>query len=630
MYFNKKIFYKHSFFICFYFFSFLNAQNDTSYKQTYLPEISIIEQKWELNSIGQEIIVLDSIKQKIFLNQRISDWLQMEGLFYIKSYGIGQLNTISYRGNTANQSQILWNGVPIQSPFNTTSDFSQVPITSMNFSILRGANPALWGSGAGTSLLLTSDWNNPYKIHFQQQIGSFGLNQQSLFIQPYFSNHKIQIQAYHLFANNHFPYINREKWGSPQEYLKHAQTQNYGLQLDYKTFLKKNILEFHLWKHQSQNQIPPVMTSDTSAQNQKDSNLRLQVVYQTFIYKIKCFSQQTYLKDYLYYEDSIAKIFSDYLSHQWYSDHYLQYSNPQNFIQLQFQNHFIFPKAPNSMVLPKIWQRHSGILTYQYQAKNQKWKFQSSIRQENIQNQWINPVLSVSLKWNFISNWYFKTNLGNTYRYPSLNDLYWQIGGNPYLKPEKGFQYETTLGFQKTRYQFQLTYYAGHYQNLIIWLPSGSIWAAQNINQTQTQGLEFWGKTHFHFYKHHFLLEFSGYYGQSILTKERFPNDEAYRKQLIYQPKYRWSIQGTWNYKNLFIQYQQLGNGYVYYTTDNSEWLPDFFIGNWVTSYQFRYKKHEIHWNFQIKNLWNVEYQIMKNRPMPGRNYLLGIQWKWK
>ncbi len=617
-------------FLYFFLFSLLNAQNDSLYKQSFLPEVSIIEQKWELSSLGQETIRLDSIKQKIFFNQRVSEWLEMEGLFYIKNYGLGQLNTISYRGNTANQSQILWNGVPIQSPFNGTSDYSQIPITSMNVSMLRGANPALWGAGAGNSLLLTPNWVNPYKVQFQQQIGSFGLNQQSLFYQPHFQNHKIQIQAYRMFSNNNFSYINREKWGSPQETLKHAQTQNYGLQLDYKTFFKKNIFEFHLWKHQSQNQIPSVLTSDTSAQNQKDSNLRLQVNYQTFLGKIKFSSQQSYLRDKLYYEDSIAQIFSDYLSHQWFSDHYFQYSNSKNFIQLQIQNHWILPETNSSMVLPKIWQRHSFIGTYQFQTQNKKWKHHFTFRQENIQNQWILPILNFSGNWNFISNGYIKASLGNTYRYPSLNDLYWQVGGNPNLKPEKGFQYEATIGYKKSYYQFQITYYSGNYQDLIIWLPSGSIWTAQNMNQTQSQGLEFWGKTFFHYRKHQWILEISGFYGHSILTQERFQNDEAYLKQLIYQPRYRWSSQFTWKFKNIFLQYQQVWNSYVYYTTDNSEWLPDFFIGNVVSSYQFFYKNHEISANFQLRNLWNLEYQVMKNRPMPGRNYLLGIQWRWK
>lgn len=605
------------------------AQSDTSYKESYLPEVLILDQKWELNTLGHETLSLDSIKQKIFFNQRVSDWIQNEGLFYIKNYGLGQLNTISYRGNTANQSQILWNGVPIQSPFNATPDYSQIPVLQMNISLLRGSNPSLWGSGSGSHLFITPNWKSYSKIHILQQLGSFGLNQQSVFVQPTLKKHTLQLQTYRLYANNHFTYINREKRNSPLEQLEHAQTLNYGFQLNYKTVFKKNILQAHIWKHRTQTQIPPVLTADTSAQNQLDDNLRLQIVYQTFFKKIKFSSQQTYLKDYLYYEDSIAQIFSSYLSHQWFSDHYFQYSNHQNFLQIQMQNHWIFPYAQNSMVLPHLWKRHAFLITYQSHSQNQKWHHQFTVRQENIQQQWIFPILNFSAKWNFLSSWYFKMSTGNSYRYPSLNDLYWQIGGNPNLKPEKGFQYESTIGYQSTYFQFQLTYYAGHYQNLIIWLPQGAIWTAQNLNQTYTNGIEFFAQSLLNLSKHQLKLEFQGFYGQSILNKPRFENDEAYRKQLIYQPKYRWSFQLSWTYKQFIIHYQHLWNGYVYYTSDNSEWLPDFQIANCTGLYHFKLRKHTFSIQLQIKNLWNTDYQVVKNRPMPGRNFLIGIEWKW-
>ncbi len=608
---------------------FFYAQSDTILKETYLPEVSIIEQKWKLSSIGHEILMLDSLKQTIFFNQRASEWLQMEGLVFIKSYGIGQLNTISYRGNTANQNQVLWNGVPIQSPFNASADYSQIPITQGNIRFLRGTNPALWGSGAGSSLLLSPLWIFPYQVQVYQQIGSFGLNQQHFFLQPKLKNQTLQVQAYKLFSNNNFTYFNREKPNAPQETLEHAQTRNLGTQLDYKLVHKYHLWEAHLWFHDAQTQIPPVLTSDTSAQNQKDQNLRLQLVYQTYFQKLKFSSQQSYLRDYLWYEDSIAQIFSGYLSHQWYSDHYLQYQNERNFFQVQLQNHGIFPSAGDVMELPKIWQRHALLGSYQYETLNKKWKHGLNFRYEYIQNQWINPIINFSFERNIFVNGFIKGNLGNTYRYPSLNDLYWKVGGNPYLKPEKGWVYEFSLGYRKKMNYLQATYYAGHYQNLIIWLPDGGIWKAQNMNEIYSNGVEFSGNTGFFVGKHQFLWNFSGFYGQSILTKERFENDEAYRKQLIYQPKYRYNLQISWLYKSFYWHYQQVWNGYVYYTSDNSEWLPDFWIGSIVMGYQWKWAKHSAQIQLQIKNVWDKEYVVIKNRPMPGRNYVLGLQWNY-
>jgi iron complex outermembrane receptor protein len=609
------------------FFSLLFSQNDTTQKIFNLPEVSIIEEKWESTQIGHEVSPLDSIKKQIFANQRITDWLQMEGFFYVKNYGLGQLNTLSYRGSTANQNQILWNGVPLQSPFNATPDYAQIPVTSMNVSMLRGSNPALWGSGAGASLLLTPCWNHPYKVSFLQQIGSFGLNQQALFLQKKFKKHSFLFQTYRLFARNNFPFTNREKMNAPKEILSHAKTLNYGIQLDYKTYFSNSNMEFHLWKHHSQIQIPPVMTADTSAQNQKDDNLRMQWMYQIILKNLKFTVQQSFLRDYLWYEDSIAQIFSGYTSNQWFSDNFLQFSKKQNHFQFQLQNHLIFPYAKNSMVLPKLWQRHSLISSYFLIV--QKWKLGLTYRQEYVQNQWVIPIGNMVLQWNFYRWFYVKSSIGNSFRYPSLNDLYWKVGGNPNLKPEKGFLFEGTLGYQNQNSIFQITYYQNAYQNLIVWLANGSFWSAQNLSQVRSNGIEFQVKLTKKFKNHQILGELSGYYGKSILTKARFENDEAYQKQLIYQPKYRWHFQISWLFHSFSFTYQHLWNGYVYYATDNSAWLPDFYLGNCILNYTKNYKKHEFSVNFQVKNLWDVEYQVIKNRAMPGRNYLLGLGWKF-
>lgn len=606
------------------------GQIDTVSKIYDLPDVSIIDEKWELGTLGIGTLSLDSLKRSFYSNQRISDWLQMEGLFYVKNYGLGQLNTLSYRGSTSNQNQVLWNGVPIQSPFNQSPDYAQIPITSMNVAMLKGSNPSLWGSGAGSSLLLTPNWIQPYFIQIQQQFGSFGLNQQSIFIQKKFLKHHIQVQAYRLFANNNFSFVNKEKPNAPIEKLQHAQTMNYGIQANYKILLKKSKLELHFWKQNATTQIPPVMTSDTSAQNQKDESLRLQAVYQTFIKGIKLSSQQSFLRDYLWYEDSIARIFSGYLSNQWFSDQYLQFSKTQNHFQFQIQNHWVFPYAENSMKLPKIWQRHSIVSNYLWVSKKKQWKFGTTYRQEYIQNEWIFPVLNISMHWNFYSCYYLKGSIGNSYRYASLNDRYWEPGGNPLLKPEKGIQWETSLDVKKKNLWLSITYYQNHYKDLIVWLPSGTFWSAQNMNQVLANGIEVQTKFQKSLYNHQWLIEISGFYGKSIMNKPRFENDLSYRKQLIYQPKYRWNAQLSWIYQNFSLHYLQLWNGYVYNTTDNSDWLPDFHLANLMASYQWKFSKQDWNINFQIKNLLNAQYQTIKNRPMPGRNYLIGFVWKLK
>lgn len=71
----------------------------------------------------------------------------------------------------------------------------------------------------------------------------------------------------------------------------------------------------------------------------------------------------------------------------------------------------------------------------------------------------------------------FKASIARNYRYPTLNDLYFQPGGNPNLAPEKGFTYDTGLEFTlKSDELFTLkgeaTVFDSHIDDWILWIPT--------------------------------------------------------------------------------------------------------------------------------------------------------------
>lgn len=47
---------------------------------------------------------------------------------YIKSLGTGALSTASFRGTSASQTRVNWNGINITPPLSGTFDFSQIPV----------------------------------------------------------------------------------------------------------------------------------------------------------------------------------------------------------------------------------------------------------------------------------------------------------------------------------------------------------------------------------------------------------------------------------------------------------------------------------------------------------------------
>src|SRR3989339_911154 len=87
-------------------------------------------------------------------------------------------------------------------------------------------------------------------------------------------------------------------------------------------------------------------------------------------------------------------------------------------------------------------------------------------------------------------------NLSKNYRYPSLNDLYWELWGNPDLLPEVSYSVESGMTWNllsKTKNFFIETEITGYYilmQDMIVWSPSSSssaIWIPENISEVASR-----------------------------------------------------------------------------------------------------------------------------------------------
>ncbi|MDZ7776138.1 MAG: TonB-dependent receptor [Bacteroidales bacterium] len=90
-----------------------------------------------------------------------------------------------------------------------------------------------------------------------------------------------------------------------------------------------------------------------------------------------------------------------------------------------------------------------------------------------------------------------KGNVSRNYRLPTLNDLYWQPGGDPELLPERGFTLETGLKYLSQKRNgwhggAEITWFRNDISNWIAWQPDGimSYWTPKNITEVLSQGIE--------------------------------------------------------------------------------------------------------------------------------------------
>ena len=81
---------------------------------------------------GQKIQRINSTTLLQFRFGLLTDLLQFNTPLAFKSYGPGQLATVSFRGTSANHTAVLWNGIDINQPNLGQTDFSTLPVAGFD------------------------------------------------------------------------------------------------------------------------------------------------------------------------------------------------------------------------------------------------------------------------------------------------------------------------------------------------------------------------------------------------------------------------------------------------------------------------------------------------------------------
>ena len=127
--------------------SLLNAQTDSASWSMQLDtftvtttQILLKNKGYGFNHFGQEMLTAESaIELGEFLKRRTS--------IFIKDYGPSGITTLSFRGGSAAQSSLIWEGVNIQNPQLGQADLSLFPISFMDQLDVMEWNDGSWEVG---------------------------------------------------------------------------------------------------------------------------------------------------------------------------------------------------------------------------------------------------------------------------------------------------------------------------------------------------------------------------------------------------------------------------------------------------------------------------------------------------
>jgi len=231
-----------------------------------------------------------------------------------------------------------------------------------------------------------------------------------------------------------------------------------------------------------------------------------------------------------------------------------------------------------------------------------------------------------------LTHWFsLRANVQRTYRAPTLNELYYDPGGNPSLKPEEGWNEDAgyTLKVKlapNISFYHDLSAFNRVINNWIAWF-GGAIWTPHNIATVHSRGLETENKLQWSVNDHwqvHVGLNTS--YIIATTQSSYITNDNSINKQIPYTPRYNGQLNIGFSYRHLYFNYNHTYTGYRFITTDESEYILPYNTGNLQLMYDTQVSHYPLSISVQCNNVWSQQYQVVAYRPMPGINWLAGVK----
>lgn len=597
--------------------------------------VRLTSHRLQMLASGHRLVSIDSLLLREWRAANLGELLAQHSDVFIKSYGVNGLATTSLRGAGASHTATLWNGFPIPSPMNGQLDLSLIPLFFVDeLQVQHGGSAALFGSGAvGGALHLSSE--TPFaagaRVAGHLQAGSFGRMQPGVDVQISRQRWLSRTRLYHHQAKNDFPLVNAyQNLPPPRPRQVHAATRQQGLMQENALRLsERQTLRAWLWLQQTDRQLPPTLSQDTSVATQADRSLRLALQWTRRDLQWDWTIRSGLFRERLRYTDSLANIDSDNQSLTWLTQgEGIWRLRPGHSLHLGLMHQWQRGLADGYGAQAPQQTQVAAFLSYRYQTPGGRWQASANLRQEWLPGQWIAPLPALNLRGKLLAALELHGQIGRSFRLPTFNDRYWSPGGNPDLQPEQGWGSELGLTWTPSLAEgwspeFGLTAFHQLIDQWILWRPTRQgFWAPENLQRVRAHGLESQAKLAWQHGPWQAVANVAYSLTRSTVVATRRANDLSLGQQLIYTPVHQGQAGLRLQRGPLALRYQHAYTGARH---TGSDWLPPYDLGSLALSADWQ----RPHWQGQLAlrldNLWSEPYQVMPNRPMPLRQVSLSL-----
>ena len=591
--------------------NFAVAQSDTL-------KAVLIEASKQYNQLTKDVIASQQLDQSIATS--ITDVLSKNSLIYVKDYGLGGSSTFSIRGLGSANASVVWNGLNISS---LTLGLSDISIISKNLwnkiSVIQSNNASIIGSGANNGAVILENnvqFNTMNRLKLSQSYGSYFNNQTD--VNYVFATERwfINPRLYYNASRNNFEYsdINQNF-----QRRMHNKTHNHGFCTDMGMRISpKDVIKGSIWYNDSYKEIPNSILGTLDSANQRDKFFKFNF---TYLRQMEASGLRIYVtasKDQLFYVNNGISINSNFKTFNKLlgMDYTISVHQYHNFNFNVLLNHQTI--NTNNYLLPINRLFLMPLMSHSY-TKN-KISITTQFRLEYSTKERVLPIVpTLNFNYQIAKSITIQTILARNFRRPTLNDLYWNPGGNLNLKIEDGVHGEMgiDIDFKKKNASLNINLFYDALKNQIIWQPYGLYWQPFNKKQTESKGV---------IVKYHQNYKINAASAISMIAQYQFiySVDKQTSFTLPYIPNHSALINATYTHKKLSIWLINNYKSRRFITNDEQNSLTPYLITDWGASYQFNtalHSKSKISVN--VNNLFNTQYSTIAWYHMPTR-YIIG------
>ncbi|MES2766741.1 MAG: TonB-dependent receptor [Bacteroidota bacterium] len=644
------------FFVCanlvFFLFilSFLKAASQT--KDTVFTTKSVIVTADKTTDKAASSLVPITIISQEELEQtgawQISDALSFAPGIFIKNYGgLGGLKTVSLRGTTASQTAILLNGVRLNSTQNGQFDLSALPSSLVEeIEVTRGGASMLYGGNAvgGAVNILTNSFKNESFFKTNLQYGSFksslisanggwqisdslgvsalGEYSQSAGDYPFHSNqfgeNVVLKRENGDFKNlsglitGKFPFkswqfaaqtlARKTERGTPGAVVQ-GRVESANARLDENDVL----FSLNSFKDISENaSLDVLLSSKFNNLNYRDPDAMFSGNNGESLFKSRDLTARTSSK--IFFKNWLADVFAE----GGFAD--LRGDNLQPGVGEYVKRATVSTglRGEHEIEIDSLLKvtLHGGLrFDYFSDAGNA-----------------FSPLLGAAIS--PFKNLTFRTQWSYNFRPPSFTEMYYLNYGNSLLKPEKSHSFNLGAAWQPVlKTLLEAEFFLIRTNDQIAGVPKNPVqWSAKNIGLVITRGVEV-----------SVLLkpfdEFSlrGNYTFQKATDES-PESYSKGKQVVYTPQHLASAVMNYGFfksgsfkSSAGMQAQFSGERYSLPDNSVESRLPEFITLDAHFVQEILFKNFSLKLRAEALNIFDAQYAVIRNYPMPGRSFRLGV-----